>query len=207
MAEKSVISPFYWWKVSIHIIKFEKNRHNKRTWGEGTRTPPPSSRSHAHGEALIQMTNLCMFLSRHIFLDFRNYQDFRNNSYLLLSLTQRNRICQRLRVNVSRRLVSTFLDRLVQYKIIKLFVVLSYFRTCKCSYFETNLSWTCLISGLLSFEHPSVFLFCLLGLSYTIYNKQILQTFFNSGKYLGIDTHTSSFFINIEHYKCMSARL
>ena len=25
---------------------------------------------------------------------------------------------------------------------------------------ETNLSWTCLVSGLLSFEHPSVLLFC-----------------------------------------------
>ena len=26
---------------------------------------------------------------------------------------------------------------------------------------ETNLSWTCLVSGLLNFEHPSVLLFCL----------------------------------------------
>ena len=26
--------------------------------------------------------------------------------------------------------------------------------------FETNLSWTCLVSGLLNFEHPSVLLFC-----------------------------------------------
>ena len=25
---------------------------------------------------------------------------------------------------------------------------------------ETNLSWTCLVSGLLNFEHPSVLLFC-----------------------------------------------
>ena len=31
-----------------------------------------------------------------------------------------------------------------------------------CSNVETNLSWTCLVSGLLSFEHPSVLLFCLL---------------------------------------------
>ena len=29
-----------------------------------------------------------------------------------------------------------------------------------CSNVETNLSWTCLVSGLLNFEHPSVFLFC-----------------------------------------------
>ena len=31
--------------------------------------------------------------------------------------------------------------------------------TCKCSNVETNFSWTCLVSGLLSFEHPSVLLF------------------------------------------------
>ena len=29
-----------------------------------------------------------------------------------------------------------------------------------CSNVETNLSWTCLVSGLLNFEHPSVLLFC-----------------------------------------------
>ena len=33
--------------------------------------------------------------------------------------------------------------------------------TGKCSDVETNLSWTCLVSGLLSFEHPSVLLFLL----------------------------------------------
>ena len=38
-------------------------------------------------------------------------------------------------------------------------LVLSLVGTCKCSNVETNLSWTCLIFGLLSFEHPSVFLF------------------------------------------------
>ena len=31
----------------------------------------------------------------------------------------------------------------------------------KCSNVETNISWTCLVSGLLSFEHPSVLLFLL----------------------------------------------
>ena len=36
------------------------------------------------------------------------------------------------------------------------------FGTFKCSNFETNLSWTCLLSGLLSFEHQSVLLFLLL---------------------------------------------
>ena len=39
-------------------------------------------------------------------------------------------------------------------------LVLSHFGTCMFSNFETNLSWTCLVSGLLSFEHPSVLLFC-----------------------------------------------
>ena len=38
-------------------------------------------------------------------------------------------------------------------------LVLSHFGTCKCSNVETNLSWTCLVSGLLSFEHHSVLLF------------------------------------------------
>ena len=40
-------------------------------------------------------------------------------------------------------------------------LVLSHFGTCMCSNVVTNLSWTCrLVSGLLSFEHPSVLLFC-----------------------------------------------
>ena len=40
-------------------------------------------------------------------------------------------------------------------------LVLSHFGTCMCSNVETNLSWACLVSGLLNFEHPSVLLFCL----------------------------------------------
>ena len=40
-------------------------------------------------------------------------------------------------------------------------LVLSHFGTSVCSNVETNLSWTCLVSVLLSFEHPSVLLFCL----------------------------------------------
>ena len=39
-------------------------------------------------------------------------------------------------------------------------LVLSHFGTCMCSNVETNLSWTCLVSGLLNFEHPSVLLLC-----------------------------------------------
>ena len=38
-----------------------------------------------------------------------------------------------------------------------------HFGTCMCSNVETNLSWTCLVSGLLNFEHPSVLFFCLLA--------------------------------------------
>ena len=38
-------------------------------------------------------------------------------------------------------------------------LVLSHFGTCMCSNVETNLFWTCLVSGLLNFEHPSVLLF------------------------------------------------
>ena len=40
-------------------------------------------------------------------------------------------------------------------------LVLSHFGTCKCSNVETNTSWTCLVSGLLSFEHPSLLLLLL----------------------------------------------
>ena len=43
----------------------------------------------------------------------------------------------------------------------RLLLVLSHFGTCMCSNVETNLSWTCLVSGPLNFEHPSVLLFCL----------------------------------------------
>ena len=39
-------------------------------------------------------------------------------------------------------------------------LVLFHSGTCMCSNVETNLSWTCLVPGLLSFEHPSVLLFC-----------------------------------------------
>ena len=39
-------------------------------------------------------------------------------------------------------------------------LVLSHFGTCMCYNVETNLSWTCLLSGHLSFERPSVLLFC-----------------------------------------------
>ena len=38
--------------------------------------------------------------------------------------------------------------------------------TCMCSNVETNLSLTCLVSGLLNFEHPSVLLFCLVQMWY-----------------------------------------
>ena len=40
-------------------------------------------------------------------------------------------------------------------------LVMSHFGTCICSNVETNLSGTCLVSRHLSFEHLSVFLFCI----------------------------------------------
>ena len=46
-------------------------------------------------------------------------------------------------------------------------LVLSHFGTCMCSYVETNLSWTCLVSGPLNFEHPSVLLFCFMDQHWT----------------------------------------
>ena len=44
-------------------------------------------------------------------------------------------------------------------------LVLFDFGTCMCSDVETNLSWTCLLSGLLNFEHPSVLFLCFSMLS------------------------------------------
>ena len=38
-------------------------------------------------------------------------------------------------------------------------LVLSHFGTYMCSYVETNISWTCIVSGVLSFEQLSVPLF------------------------------------------------
>ena len=40
-------------------------------------------------------------------------------------------------------------------------LVVSHFGTCICSNVETHLSWSCLVSVLLNFEHPSVLLFCI----------------------------------------------
>ena len=40
-------------------------------------------------------------------------------------------------------------------------LVLSHFGTCECSNVETNLSWICLVSGLLSSNIPQYFCFCL----------------------------------------------
>ena len=54
-------------------------------------------------------------------------------------------------------------------------LVLSHFGTCMCSNVETNLSWTCLVSGLLNFEHPSVLLFCF-SLHISIVSNLILRT-------------------------------
>ena len=53
-------------------------------------------------------------------------------------------------------------------------LVLSHFGTCMCSNVETTLSWTCLVSGLLNFEHPSVLLFCFAQLS-RIYDPKMTE--------------------------------
>ena len=42
-------------------------------------------------------------------------------------------------------------------------LVLSHFGACRCSNVETGVSWACLVSGLLGFEHPSVLLFLLVS--------------------------------------------
>ena len=77
-------------------------------------------------------------------------------------------------------------------------LVLSHFGTCMCSNVETNLSWTCLVSGLLSFEHPSVLLFfSLLYLRWIwiIYRQEIWLVqagfdpwsfYFFNGKYINV---------------------
>ena len=60
-------------------------------------------------------------------------------------------------------------------------LVLSHFGTCMCSNVETTLSWTCLVSGLLNFEHPSVLLFCLFQSSMMDGTKD--KTYFRREKY------------------------
>ena len=67
-------------------------------------------------------------------------------------------------------------------------LVLSHFGTCMCSNVETNLSWTCLVSGLLNFEHPSVLLFCLWPLTNSDFPTD--QTFHQfHGLYTEFDLH------------------
>ena len=59
-------------------------------------------------------------------------------------------------------------------------LVLSHFGACKCSNVETNISLTCLVSGLLSFEHPSVLLFLLPTLDN--YMNMMKMQFWNQGR-------------------------
>ena len=65
-------------------------------------------------------------------------------------------------------------------------LVLSHFGTCMCSNVETNLSWTCLVSGLLNFEHPSVLLFCLSNVGQKSRSRSRDQNFSNHRKGLVI---------------------
>ena len=66
-------------------------------------------------------------------------------------------------------------------------LVLSHFGTCMCSNVETSLSWACLVSGLLNFEHPSVLLFC--------FPPEIRVPYFNFGakSYEDMATATETF--------------
>ena len=58
-------------------------------------------------------------------------------------------------------------------------LILSHFGACKYSNVETNISWTCLVSGLLSFEHPSVLLFLLSISECYFFISTILASRFN----------------------------
>ena len=77
-------------------------------------------------------------------------------------------------------------------------LLLSHFGTCMCSNVETNLSWTCLVSGLLNFENPSVLLFCFCQLCViiSILLKAILQVLIYKAlydkSYLGYKTTMTS---------------
>ena len=57
-------------------------------------------------------------------------------------------------------------------------LVLSHFGNCMCSNVETNLSWTCLVSKLLSFERPSVLLFCSLAFNCILNLRKTLNLYF-----------------------------
>ena len=67
-------------------------------------------------------------------------------------------------------------------------LVLSHFWTCKCSNVDTNISWTCLVSGRLSLrvEHPSVLLFLLSSIVW-FHMTQLLSSNFHSPKTSIID--------------------
>ena len=75
-------------------------------------------------------------------------------------------------------------------------LVLSHFGTCMCSNVETNLSWTCLVSGLLNFEHPSVLLFCF------VYQEKVCIVFYIAFKQYGTHTLRRSFDI-LAHTKAI----
>ena len=66
-------------------------------------------------------------------------------------------------------------------------LVLSHFGTCMCSNVETNLSWTCLVSGLLNFEHPSVLLFCFAFFLFSIGVESDLFLFLSIDQYDGFN--------------------
>ena len=72
---------------------------------------------------------------------------------------------------------------------------------CKCSNIETNLSWTCRVSGFLSFEYPAVLQFCLQNRKYyqnelhslfvMCFSSQLPHTSQLFWKYMYSNTHLS----------------
>ena len=82
-------------------------------------------------------------------------------------------------------------------------LVLSHLGTCLFCNVEINFSWTCLVSGLLSFEHPLVLLFCFVRQSIRSRSKPVLlflTTSFTSpnlGYFMSISSCGSSGFIRL----------
>ena len=76
-------------------------------------------------------------------------------------------------------------------------LVLSHFGACMCSNVETNLSWTCLVSGLLNFEHPSVLLFCSVQLA--VYRSMCRYSHLIQGNVIDVKSQAHVFRIDTYH--------
>ena len=63
-------------------------------------------------------------------------------------------------------------------------LVLSHFGTCKCSYVETNISWTCLVSGLWVSNIPRYFCFCFIQSLLSAGKKRLASQFNFTYRYI-----------------------